>query len=145
MLKVCYRYCTINYIIHSLCSTHSSKNGLNSKQCTFTLKSYSVSTAHMNKNNRVLFVVFMVIGFMVLYEIIGNYILLPIFIPDPCYYHIHETTPMIELLFDFSPGNGFHPSPAKLGYLLFAFFGFSVSTIWIRMNKRNRSKDEIID
>jgi len=39
-------------------------------------------------------------------------------IPDPCYYHTHQPNVLIELLYEFSAGEGFHPFPSMFNFIL---------------------------
>ncbi len=99
----------------------------------------------MKKGIEMIIKISMVIFFMVAYGVIMNFIIYPIFIPDDCYYHNHDTTFTIEILFDFPAANGYHPSPTKLGYLLFGIFGFLVGTKVIRTVKSRRNGISTID
>ena len=60
---------------------------------------------------------------ILVYGLIGNYVLFPYFIHDECYFNNHDTGFLIETLFDFPAVNGYHPVPTKLGYLLFMIVG----------------------
>ena len=73
--------------------------------------------------------------FLLIYWVIGNFLLYPHFIPDECYYHIHPTNATIEILFDFPAVNGFHPVPTRWGYLLFGCTGAIIGWIWTRRKK----------
>lgn len=74
-----------------------------------------------------------------------NFMIYPIFIPDDCYYHIHETTKTIELLFDFPAYNGYHPVPSKLGYLLFCVLGLIVGVILARLTNPKEKGMRTVD
>lgn len=95
----------------------------------------------MTKKKEVLIKISMVILFMFGYGIIGNFIIYPIFIHDECYYHGHETTTTIELLFDFPAYNGYHPVISKLGYLLSASLGFFIGSLLFKFVKFKKKWD----
>jgi hypothetical protein len=63
---------------------------------------------------------------MTIYGLISNYILFPLFIPDDCYFHLHETPYLVEILFDFPAYSGFHPVPSKMGYLISGIVGLLI-------------------
>jgi hypothetical protein len=99
----------------------------------------------MKKGKGILFKISMVILFMVVYGLIMNFIIYQIFIPDECYYHSHDTTTLIELLFDFPAYNGYHPVPSKLGYILFCIFGFIAGSLLFRLTKSKENGISTID
>lgn len=48
-----------------------------------------------------------------------NYFFLEIFlIPDPCYYHTHETTSLFDLFYSLTSDNGYHPFPTMLNFVV---------------------------
>jgi hypothetical protein len=63
---------------------------------------------------------------IIIYEIIGAYIIYPAFIDDPCYYHVNEASLLIEILFDFPAYEGYHPVPTFWGTIIFGIIGFFV-------------------
>ena len=70
--------------------------------------------------------------FLIIYFLFGNIIMNGIFIKDDCYYHSHEIPLHINLLFDFPASEGFHPVPAKIGYLIFGVIGFGVGSLMVK-------------
>lgn len=52
---------------------------------------------------------------------IYKHILDPVFIPDYCYFHTHETPWITYILYDFLGVNNGHPSASNLILLLFVF------------------------
>lgn len=54
---------------------------------------------------------------------ISLFVLDPIFIPDPCYYHTHEITIWIDLFYEINAGEGFHPYPNLVYIGLFSIIG----------------------
>ncbi len=77
----------------------------------------------MKSTLRILFVVAMVIGSIMLYGFIGYEILMPMYIPDYCYYDSREIPAMVDFWFDFPSAAGYHPVPTYWGYLIFAVLG----------------------
>lgn len=86
----------------------------------------------MNRVNKKYILIGLTLLFMIIYFLIGNFIMIPIFIKDYCYYHSHEIPFHINLLFDFPPSEGFHPVPTKIGYLLFGGIGFVIGRIVVK-------------
>jgi hypothetical protein len=73
---------------------------------------------------------------MTMYGLVSHYILFPLFIPDDCYFHLHETPFLVEILFDFPGYNAYHPVPAKLGYLISGTAGLLIGRfITFRLTK----------
>lgn len=68
-------------------------------------------------------IVVLVIGFIILYRFIGYNILMPMYIPDYCYYHSHKPSTLVNILFDFPSAAGYHPVPTYWGYLIFGVIG----------------------
>jgi hypothetical protein len=99
----------------------------------------------MKKGRGILIKISMVIFFMGVYGLIMNFIIYPIFIPDECYYHSHDTTNTVELLFDFPSYNGYHPVPSKLGYLLFSIFGLIAGSLLFRLPKSKENGITTVD
>jgi hypothetical protein len=99
----------------------------------------------MKKGRGILVKISMVIFFMVVYGLVMNFIIYPIFIPDDCYYHNHDTTNTIELLFDFPAYNGYHPVPSKLGYLIFSVLGLIIGVLLSRLTKSKENGISAVD
>lgn len=59
----------------------------------------------------------MVLG-MILFYILNYFILERLLIPDPCYYHAHDTTTIFNLFYQLTGEEGFHPSPTSLNYVI---------------------------
>lgn len=47
-----------------------------------------------------------------------NYLLLDkVIIPDPCYYHGHDTTWLFDLFYDITSADGYHPFPSVFNFI----------------------------
>ncbi|MDP2175217.1 MAG: hypothetical protein Q8K70_04830 [Bacteroidota bacterium] len=77
-------------------------------------------------NKSLIFKLLFTFSFMVLYYLIGQYVLMPLFINDEYYYHFHKVPWYIELLFDFQES---HPVPTILGYFVFGAIGFYIGKL----------------
>ena len=56
-----------------------------------------------------------------------SFIIDPILIPDPCYYHSNEASFLINSLYDFPASEGFHPVWNWKYYLLIIMTGLGIS------------------
>jgi hypothetical protein len=72
--------------------------------------------------------------FLVIYYFIGQFVLMPLFINDECYYHSHKAPWYIELLFDFPSSEGYHPIPSNLWYFVFGGIGFFIGKLVAKLN-----------
>jgi hypothetical protein len=54
-----------------------------------------------------------------------------IIIPDPCYYHARETTPIFDIFYSISSVDGDHPVPSAFNYiftlLIGSLFGWAIA------------------
>ncbi len=50
-------------------------------------------------------------------------------IPDPCYYHKHETTKIFDLFYELTTAEGYHPSPTKLNFIITIVIGMLLGLI----------------
>ena len=53
-----------------------------------------------------------------------------ILIPDPCYYHSHDTNLLIELFYKMTATEGFHPTPSNLNLLITYNIGAGLGTVF---------------
>lgn len=64
-----------------------------------------------------------------------------ILIPDPCYYHTHDTTPLFDIFFDLTSSNGYHPFPSLFNFILTIVVGALLGVkISISILKRKRKE-----
>ena len=67
---------------------------------------------------RLLFIMgFMTLSIITVY-VLNFFILENIIIPDPCYYHSHETNQIFDLFYDLPAAEGFHPVPTRFNLFL---------------------------
>lgn len=53
-----------------------------------------------------------------------NYLLLEaLIIPDPCYYHSHDTTKLFDLFYELTASEGFHPTPTMFNLVITLVIG----------------------
>jgi hypothetical protein len=53
-----------------------------------------------------------------------NFLILDkILIPDPCYYHSHDTNKVFDIFYELTSGEGYHPFPTKFNFIFTASFG----------------------
>ena len=72
----------------------------------------------MNKTKIILKLIgFTALGIITFF--VFNYLVLErIIIPDPCYYHSHDTTKFFDLFYEITAGEGYHPTPTNLNKIL---------------------------
>lgn len=62
------------------------------------------------------------IGFTALgtitFFVLNYFVLERIIIPDPCYYHSHDTTKFFDLFYELTANEGYHPTPTNLNKIL---------------------------
>lgn len=87
-----------------------------------------------------------VIGFATLGAImffVFNYLVLErIIIPDPCYYHSHDTTKIFDLFYELTASEGYHPTPTYLNLILTLTAGTATGLIWGLKKKVNDNNGE---
>jgi hypothetical protein len=65
------------------------------------------------------------------------------FISNACYYHDNPIPPLVDILFDFPSYAGYHPVPAKSGYLAFGAIGLVIATIIGRSQKEGNGASSV--
>lgn len=78
--------------------------------------------------------------------VIFNFIVLEnILIPDPCYYHSHDTNMLFDLFYELTASEGYHPFPTRFNFILTicigALAGFTLSKRLIRKRSLKRIRD----
>ena len=62
------------------------------------------------------------IGIIVVF--LFNYLLLErLIIPDPCYFHSHDTTKVFDLFYELTASEGYHPTPTRFNLILTLIIG----------------------
>ena len=74
--------------------------------------------------------------------LVFNLILYKILIPDPCYYHDHDTNRVFDIFYELTAGDGYHPFPTKFNFVLTATIGaiFGLTFSIYRLKKRDTRK-----
>lgn len=82
------------------------------------------------------------LGGIVLAFVFNFLILDKILIPDPCYYHTHDTNKIFDIFYELTSGDGYHPFPTKFNFIFTATIGATLGlTISIyKLKKRDASK-----
>jgi len=60
---------------------------------------------------------FVILGLVVMY-VLNFFVLERIIIPDPCYYHSHDTNKVFDLFYELTAKEGYHPTPTRLNLIL---------------------------
>ncbi|MBO9703179.1 MAG: hypothetical protein J7604_23395 [Sporocytophaga sp.] len=60
---------------------------------------------------------------MVLAFVFNYFILDKILIPDPCYYHNHETNKIFDFFYNLPSSEGFHPFPSIFNFIFTMIIG----------------------
>jgi hypothetical protein len=73
-----------------------------------------------------------------------NYLILDkILIPDPCYYHTHDTNKVFDIFYELSSAEGYHPFPTKFNFIftatLGAIFGLTFSIYKLKKHKGRKT------
>ena len=71
---------------------------------------------------------FCVLGLVVTF-VLNFFILERLIIPDPCYYHSHDTNKIVDLFYELTAGEGFHPTPTILNLVLTLTAGIIVGLV----------------
>ncbi|MBP8994446.1 MAG: hypothetical protein KBG30_11650 [Bacteroidales bacterium] len=71
---------------------------------------------------------FCVLGLVVTF-VLNFFILERLIIPDPCYYHSHDTNKIFDLFYELTAGEGFHPTPTILNLVLTLTAGIIVGLV----------------
>ena len=78
--------------------------------------------------------------------IVNYFILEKLIIPDPCYYHSHDTTKLFDLFYSLTSAEGFHPIPTILNFSLTLTIGILIGVLlsiwWI--NKKASDEKVVI-
>lgn len=76
----------------------------------------------MNAKRVVLIILSSLAG--IIFAFVFNYGLFEkILIPDPCYYHTHETNKVFDLFYGLPASEGFHPFPTLLNFTITGALG----------------------
>ncbi len=79
---------------------------------------------------------------VVLTYVFNFFILDKVLIPDPCYYHTHNTNKIFDVFYELTAAEGYHPSPTTFNFILTmtigAILGLTFS-IYI-LKKRDKKK-----
>jgi hypothetical protein len=77
----------------------------------------------MKMGKRILFITGIIVVGSILACLLNFFVLQNILIPDPCYYHDHETNKVFDLFYTLSAGEGYHPFPTPFNFLFTLFVG----------------------
>jgi len=72
-----------------------------------------------------------------------NFLILDkILIPDPCYYHTHDTNKVFDIFYELTSGDGYHPFPTKFNFIFTATIGviFGLTFSIYKLKKRDGRK-----
>lgn len=72
-----------------------------------------------------------------------NFLILDkILIPDPCYYHTHDTNKAFDIFYELTSGDGYHPFPTKFNFIFTATIGaiFGMTFSIYKLRKRDERK-----
>lgn len=63
-------------------------------------------------------------------------------IPDPCYYHSHDTNKVFDIFYELTSGEGYHPFPTKFNFIFTATIGaiFGLTFSIFKLRKRDGRK-----
>ncbi len=78
----------------------------------------------------------------VLAFVFNFFILDKILIPDPCYYHSHDTNKVFDIFYELTSGDGYHPFPTKFNFIFTATIGaiFGLTFSIYKLRKRDGRK-----
>ncbi|HRE75560.1 MAG TPA: hypothetical protein PK637_10535 [Flavobacteriales bacterium] len=79
----------------------------------------------------------------IIFAFVFNYgIIEKILIPNPCYYHTHETNKVFDLFYGLHASEGFHPFPTLLNFTITGALGAVLGAALpiCCLNKLNRRK-----
>lgn len=68
-----------------------------------------------------------------------------ILIPDPCYYHTNETTPIFDLFYNLPASEGYHPFPTAFNFFLTAAVGIALGLLLKTVIYERRRMAGLID
>ena len=58
--------------------------------------------------------------------LLNYFVLDKLLIPDPCYYHFHETKKVFDVFYDLPSSEGGHPVPTTLNIIITAVIGLVI-------------------
>jgi ribose/xylose/arabinose/galactoside ABC-type transport system permease subunit len=77
----------------------------------------------MNLIKQISYMVMSTIAGAILALLLNVFVLEKIVIPDPCYYHSHDTSKSFDLFYEFKAIDGGHPSPTWLNLIVTILIG----------------------
>lgn len=82
------------------------------------------------------------LGGIVLAFVFNFLILDKILIPDPCYYHTHDTNKVFDIFYELTSDDGYHPFPTKFNFIFTATIGaiFGLTFSIYKLKKRDKGK-----
>lgn len=71
---------------------------------------------------------------------INYYILEPMLVPDPCAYHVEETSVLFNLFYTMKSSEGFHPLPSVFNFIVTLSLGTLIGLLLYKYCKSVRTK-----
>lgn len=72
-----------------------------------------------------------------------NFVILDrILIPDPCYYHTHDTNIIFDIFYDLPASEGFHPFPTKFNFIFTAIIGALIGFKFVKHKLKKRDEQK---
>ena len=92
---------------------------------------------------QIIIVLLSVFAGTVLAFVFNFFILDTILIPDPCYYHSHDTNKVFDIFYDLPSSEGYHPFPTKFNFIftstIGAIFGLTLSIYKLKKHGKTRT------
>ncbi len=96
---------------------------------------------------RIIIISLLTLTGMVLALILNFFFLERILIPDPCYYHSHDSNKIFDIFYSLPASEGGHPFPTNFNFIITltmgAIFGLTFSIY--KLKQRDRKKNILID
>jgi uncharacterized membrane protein YgaE (UPF0421/DUF939 family) len=77
---------------------------------------------------------------IVLAFVLNLYILENILIPDPCYYHSHNTNAVFDIFYDLPASEGYHPFPTIFNFIFTTVIGAMIGWAFSIYIKKKQNK-----
>jgi hypothetical protein len=96
---------------------------------------------------RILLMSFCAIAGAILALIFNFAVIDSIVVPDPCYYHSHDTTWLFDLFYKITSAEGYHPSPSVFNFIFTitagTAAGIALAGFLLRKNKGKKILPEL--
>ena len=81
---------------------------------------------------------------VILALLLNLFVIENILIPDPCYYHTHDTNKIFDVFYKLTAEEGYHPFPTKFNFIFTASIGALLGGVYSIQKLKRRQASETL-